>query len=94
MGLLDDINPLEVLNVRRVHFPPDHFAYIDILASYNIENYVVEWISVNLKNRFYVGDNVRLNDKTNKVVNTLAIGFEDHKELSYFAIACPVLKYT
>jgi len=66
---------------------------MDIPFSYNMEESIIEWIDVNLRNRFYVGKNVRLDRDTNKLVNVLTVGFEDPKELSYFALACPVLKY-
>jgi len=93
MGATREVNPLDVLDLRRTSFPPIHFEYMDIPFSYNMEESIIEWIDVNLRNRFYVGKNVRLDRDTNKLVNVLTVGFEDPKELSYFALACPVLKY-
>lgn len=56
---------------------------------YNLEKSIIDWIEDKLNGRFYVG-------KTINESNTigLKIGFEDAKELSYFTLACPHLKYT
>lgn len=86
-------NPLDVLGLREVVFLPDHFDYFDIPFRYNLEECVRDWISVNLKGRYFLGKNINLDKQTNKLVNTLTIGFEDPKELSYFMLGCPFLKY-
>ena len=46
----------------------------------------------NLKSRFFIGKKVAL-DKENAVATMINLGFEDPKELSYFMLACPHLKY-
>jgi len=65
---------------------------LDTSPNYNIEKAISNWILTNCKSRFYVGKNVTLTD-SNEVASKLRIGFEDPKELSYFALACPHLKY-
>jgi hypothetical protein len=87
-----NLNPLNVLEMRRVRSAPPHFEYLTIPLTYNIEESVVKWINQNLSSRFYVGRSVDL-DKNNKIVYVLKIGFEDSKEASYFMLACPILKY-
>lgn len=48
-----------------------------------------------MKGRFYVGNSLTLKkDNEAKTVHTvLKVGFEEPKELSYFTLACPLLKY-
>jgi hypothetical protein len=85
-------NPLNVFKVRRVKSAPPHFEYVDIPMTYNIEASIIKWVSNNLKNRYYVGKNVIL-DKENKLMQVLTVGFESTKDMSYFMLACPHLKY-
>lgn len=82
------INPLNVLNVREVIIPPLHFSYI-IIDSTGI-SLIKTWIYNNLRSRFYLGSSLQLID--NKYVIKTKIGFEDHKEISFFLLACPYLK--
>lgn len=87
-----DPNPLNVFGVRQCTFAPPHFEYVNVPMSYNLESSIVKWVDNNLKNRFFVGRNVSLNDE-NKMIQVLTIGFEESKEMSYFMLACPHLKY-
>ena len=86
------INPLEVFNARKVNHPPSYFEYINVALTYNLEDSIAKWIKRHLKNRFFVGKNVVL-DNDNKLIQVLTIGFEDGKDMSYFMLACPHLKY-
>lgn len=86
------LNPLNFFGVREVKSPVLHFEYVTIPLKYNLEKTIIKWINKNCKGRFYVGKTVQL-DKADKVSTQLKIGFENHKELSYFILACPHLKY-
>tara|TARA_B110000503_G_scaffold120062_1_gene182401 strand:+ start:164 stop:439 length:276 start_codon:yes stop_codon:yes gene_type:complete len=86
------INPLNVFEARRVSFCPPHFEIITIEKTYNIDTAMSEWINENCKGRFFIGPTVELNSD-NKIVTKLKIGFENSKEMSYFMLACPLLKY-
>ena len=86
------INPLNVFEVRQVKSAPPHFEYVNLPMKYNLEESLVKWIKQNLKNRFYTGKNVSL-DSDNKLVQVLTVGFEETKDMSYFMLACPHLKY-
>jgi hypothetical protein len=85
-------NPLNVFEVRRVKSAPPHFEYVNLPMKYNLEESLVKWIKQNLKNRFYTGKNVTL-DSDNKLIQVLTVGFEETKDMSYFMLACPHLKY-
>jgi hypothetical protein len=85
-------NPLNVFEVRQVKSAPPHFEYVNLPMKYNLEDSLVKWIKKHLKNRFYTGKNVSL-DNENKLVQVLTVGFEETKDMSYFMLACPHLKY-
>jgi hypothetical protein len=46
----------------------------------------------NLKGRYYIDKNIDVDDR-DSIQNVLKIGFEEGKEMSYFTLACPHLKY-
>jgi len=88
---LKEPNPLNIFKIRQLEKPPVHFEYVNIPMSYNLEHAIAKWIEANMKHRFYVGKTLDLRE--DKVSVLLKIGFEDPKELSYFTLACPHLKY-
>jgi len=85
-------NPLNVFKIRKLKMPPRHFEYVSIPLKYNLEKSIARWIEDNLRGRFFVGKSLEI-DSNNQIVTSVKIGFEDHKELSYFNLACPHLKY-
>lgn len=85
-------NPLNVLEVRRVKAAPPHFEYVNIPMKYNLEQSLIKWIETNLRHRFFVGGNVSLNSD-NKLIQVITVGFEENRDMSYFMLACPHLKY-
>lgn len=86
------LNPLNIFEVRQVKSAPPHFEYVNLPMTYNIEDSMVKWVNNNLKNRFYIGKNVTL-DNNNKLIQVLTVGFEENKDMSYFMLTCPHLKY-
>ena len=85
-------NPLNVFEVRQVKSAPPHFEYVNLPMKYNLEDSLVKWVKHNLKNRFYIGKNVTL-DSENKLTHVITVGFEETKDMSFFMLACPHLKY-
>ena len=86
------INPKNFFNIRQLEFEAPHLSYMDIPLNYNLEQALDRWIIENLKGRYYIGRTVSLT-ADNKLENQIRIGFEDPKELSYFVLACQLLKY-
>jgi hypothetical protein len=85
-------NPLNVFEIRRVDYCPPYFESINLPLTYNLQESIERWIESNLKGRYYIGRSVDLID--NKIQNNLLkISFEESKEMSYFMLACPHLKY-
>lgn len=93
MSKIKEPNPLNFFEARQSKVPPAYFEYISVEGTYNMEGALVKWISQNLKGRFYVGRTVEVSSKTNRIESTIRVGFEDGKELAYFMLACPLLKY-
>jgi hypothetical protein len=85
-------NPLNVFELRRIALPPVHFEYVNVPMKYNLEDSLAKWIVSNLKHRFYIGKNVSLDDN-NKLIQVVTVGFEETRDMSYFMLACPHLKY-
>ncbi len=86
------VNPKDFLGIRRLNFQPSHLECVDLPFTYNLEKALDKWIFNNLKNRYYIAKTVGLTN-TSTVDQTMRVGFEDPKELSYFVLACPHLKY-
>ena len=89
---LKEPNLYNVFGVRRVDFCPSHFDTTTLPQRYNIQDSIKKWIETKCKGRFYIGKAVSLSES--KITPVVKIGFEDPKELSYFMLACPHLKYT
>jgi len=88
---VDSLRPLDVLNLRRMDYCPPWFEDICLPIHYNLEQAIINWIESNLKGRFYIDTTIGItHGKTSQI---LRIGFEDSKELSFFTLACPHLKY-
>jgi hypothetical protein len=85
-------NALNFFEARQLKLLPPHFEYIDLNLSYNLEETIIKWITKNLRGRFYYGKALNF-DHPVPYQNIVRIGFEEPKELSYFTLACPHLKY-
>ena len=85
-------NALNLFDIRKLKVPPRHFEYINIPMRYNLEDALTRWVEENLKGRFYIGKSLGI-DNNNQVTTVFKVGFENPKELSYFTLACPHLKY-
>lgn len=92
MPKIKEPNPLNLFSLRRLPVPPPHFEYITVTLTYNIEEGINNWVKDHLKGRYYLGKSVGLNEQS-QVGSVIKIGFEDPKEMSYFVLACPHLKY-
>ena len=86
-------NPLNFFKIRKSEVVVPYFEYISIPYTYNIEESLNKWIQKNLKGRYFVGKTVDISTSTDKVETLMKVGFEDSKEMSYFMLACPLLKY-
>lgn len=93
MTKIKEPNALNFFRARRSKVPAPHYEYITIPHTYNVEEALNKWILQYLKGRYYVGKTVEVSEKTNQIETTMKVGFEEGKELAYFMLACPLLKY-
>lgn len=81
-------NPLNYFNLRRVVYAPPHFTYFTIKKFSPPQFNAIEvWIHENLDSRYFIGRDITL-DKTNTIMYTTRIGFENELEMTFFKIAC------
>ena len=92
MIVKDRVSAQDFFEIRRLSYEPSHLATIDLSHTYNMEPAISKWIDTNLKKRYFLKKVIGLT-KENKIETVLRAGFEDPKELSYFVLACPLLKY-
>lgn len=90
---LKEPNALNFFKMRQLESIPPHFEFISIPLTYNLQTSIEKWIHINLKGRYYVGKTIDVESYTNTIQSVIKIGFEDGKEMSYFTLACPHLKY-
>ena len=64
------------------------YEYCDFEVIYNLESAIHDWIHDNLKGKFIVTKAMNTEQKS-----VMRVGFEDGKEMSYFMLACPLLRY-
>jgi len=83
------INPLNVLDIRELDFPPTLFEYLVLDTNLKKIDVLRDWIYENLKYRFYIGTTLCI--ENNQIVTKIRLGFEDPKESSFFILSCPFL---
>lgn len=84
-----EVNPLNVLELRRLNFIPEHFAKI-VSSNVSKVDAIDRWIYQRLDSRFCV-KRTYIIDENNKLIEALEIGMEDPKELSILTLGCPYL---
>lgn len=94
--LIDDPNPLNVLEMRELKFCPDHFTKLIVQSdSWLIQKSIDQcrtWIYNNLSGRYCIVEDLKLVD--NKLETVFQIGFEEASESTMFSLGCPVLHGT
>jgi hypothetical protein len=85
-----DLNPIDVLKQRKLKTLPPHFSKIKI-SDYEIFEGVEEWVKTKLKGRYCLLKSPAI-DQSGNLKSSIFLGFEDQKELTYFMLACPILR--
>lgn len=85
----NNVNPLSVLNVRKLNFIPEHFTSKSIGYIHDIK-FLNHWINTNLNSRYAIVKN-HVIDSNNKIIENFIVGFEDPKEITVFNLACPII---
>ena len=92
------VNPLNVFEMRRVSFCPPHFESANVDMTYNMTRVIETWIDEHTKGRYYLGQKIAQDQDSTvpnrrKIKYMTVVSFENSKDLSYFLLACPYLKY-
>ena len=85
-----DLNPIDVLKQRKLKTLPPHFSTTK-LGDFEIFEGVEEWIQNKLKGRYCIVKHPKI-DSSGNLKSLLLVGFEEQKELTYFMLACPILR--
>jgi hypothetical protein len=89
MGIYkNDVNPLNVLGMRRLNRIPPNFTKFQIKTFVDIRE-LDKWIYLNLNSRYCVKKSTAVVD--NKLTTIIEVGIEDPKEISMMTLACPHL---
>lgn len=84
-----EVNPLSVLNLRKLSFVPKHFSKVSVNIRVD-QKMLDHWINYNLSGRYAIVKSLSLDEKQ-ALVETLEIGFEDPKEITMFTLGCPYI---
>ena len=85
-------NPLNFLNCRKFNKKPKGMEFIEILnSSPDSDKLIAQWGIQNLKSRYYIGKHIKVS-KTDNLIHSFLVGFEDPKEMSIFNLSCPHIK--
>lgn len=85
------LNPLNVLKKRKVSHLPVHFSKMKINDGDLFDEKVENWIISKLSGRYSLVHLPAINEDNTLRVSAF-VGFENHKELTYFALACPYIR--
>jgi len=88
-----DLNALDVLNSRKITSAAPHFSKI-MISNFDwdtLDQSIEDWITANLKGRYYL-ISLPYVAEDGKLKTARFAGFEDHKEITYFILACPHIR--
>lgn len=81
-----EINPLSVLDLRKLSFIPEHFSKLTVDRHIDLRS-VESWIETNLNSRYAITPNLKVDD-AKKIIHIVTIGLEDPKELTMLTLGC------
>jgi hypothetical protein len=85
------LNALDILNRRQLDSVSPNFAKIKLAEGDLFGTEVETWIKTKLAGRFYIKRQPSV-AQDGKLKTATYVGFEDHKELTYFMLACPHIR--
>lgn len=86
-----DLNPLNIIKKRKLDYLPPNFIRVQINDFDLYDDHLENWITHKLNGRYAISKIPFVDEnKTLKLANF--VGFEDHKEITYFTLACPYFR--
>ena len=89
--MIFDLNPLEVLRVRKMTTIAPHFSTTRI-SDTEFFNGIEDWVKLKLKGRYAIYKSPYYDKDSNTLKSAVHVGFENPAELTYFMLACPHLR--
>jgi len=86
-----DLNVLDVISKRKVDYSLVHFAEVPLSENPFFNDDIETWIKNKLKGRYSVFTRPSI-DAQGKLTLIGLASFEDHKESTFFMLACPFLR--
>lgn len=83
-----ELNPLNVLNIRKISYIPAHFEKFYSVKLDKIQN-IDHWIYTNLNSRYCIKKSFKI--LNNMLTEVCEIGIEDSKEITMLTLTCPYL---
>ena len=87
-----NVNPLNVLEHRKLSFIPEHFTKISVDRGTDIR-LLEQWVNYNLNSRYAIRKTYIIN-QNNKLIEVYEIGIEDPKEITMLTLGCPYIHKT
>lgn len=86
-----DLNPLNIIKKRKLTSVPPNFLKVQINDFDLFDDDLENWIISRLRGRYSI---VKLPfiDENGGLKLANFVGFEDHKEITYFTLACPYFR--
>jgi hypothetical protein len=86
-----DLNPLNIIKKRKLTSVPPSFLKVQINDFDLFDDDLENWIISRLRGRYSI---VKLPfiDENGGLKLANFVGFEDHKEITYFTLACPYFR--
>lgn len=85
-----DLNPIDVLKQRKLKTLPPNFSKMKISDSELFEG-IEDWVKTKLRGRYCLVRSPGI-DEDGNLKSATYLGFEQQKELTYFMLACPILR--
>lgn len=86
------VNPLNVLKLRKVNFIPEHFTKISVSKNVSIK-LLEQWIEYNLNSRYAIQKKFTV-DQNNKIVEVCIVATEDPKDITMLTLGCSYIHKT
>ncbi len=86
-----ELNPLDVLGMRKLNFIPEHFQTITIETGFQDIKKIDQWINYHLNSRYAIEHTIMLDQTSKKITQVTIIGLEDPKEITMLSLGCQLL---
>lgn len=87
-----NLNALGILKERELDYIAPHFCTTEVSNDFMFDEPLQSWIEKKLTGRYFIKESLSVNDSNSSRKKKILVGFEDHKEMTYFLLACPHIR--